>query len=71
MVGEQVPPGMDKEKTKTRCVTAKEAEDIEKRCVKTGCATAATARKRIGTGTPWNGGPSVRPASARWIPAAP
>ena len=30
MVGEQVPPGMDKEKTKTCCVTAKEAEDIEK-----------------------------------------
>jgi len=29
MEGTQLPPGMEKSKTRTRCVTAKEAEDIE------------------------------------------
>ena len=29
MEGEQLPPGMNKNKTRHRCVTAKEAEDIE------------------------------------------
>jgi hypothetical protein len=29
MQGSELPPGMDREKTRTRCVTAKEAADIE------------------------------------------
>ncbi len=41
MTGEQVPPGMDKEKTKTRCISAKEAENVEttlrQNWVRNGC----------------------------------
>ncbi|EKF73876.1 hypothetical protein A11A3_11723 [Alcanivorax hongdengensis A-11-3] len=29
MTGDQAPPGMNKEKTKTRCITAEEAKDTE------------------------------------------
>ncbi|MBL7250945.1 DUF3617 domain-containing protein [Alloalcanivorax sp. C16-2] len=45
-VGDQVPPGMDQEKTRTRCVTAKEAEDIEKTLrqnwLRNGCKSPET-----------------------------
>lgn len=48
MTGEQVPPGMDKEKTETRCISAKEAEDIEttlrQNWVRNGCKNPEVAR---------------------------